>query len=401
MQVVGPSLRPKIQRGSARTRLAPSACALAIALVAARGCGYGHPPLLGDSPADGGRGGDNFDFDATFAPPKCEVVTPDGGVCGCTDVPLLTDAPNLYFVLDRSGSMAEDNKWTTVRTVVGKLITAIGPRATFGAAIFPNPNRDDCSAGGEVLAPRRGDAPAGHAGYTNAALLSTTNVPAQGGTPTAATLRAIKSRLTSLRGRTYVILATDGGPNCNARTSCGVEACIPNIESGVSGCSPSTPPNCCDAQHFGPASCLDAQPTIDAVNDLHASGIDTYVVGVPGSGPYATILDDLASAGHTARSARPYYYRVDSADETALLSALSEIAAKIVASCTLPLNQTPANPNLVNVYIDERPVANDATNGWSLSGSTVTLLGATCDRVMSGRALDIRVIEGCPTVGPK
>ena len=137
------------------------------------------------------------------------------------------------------------------------------------------------------------------------------------------------------------------------------------------------------------------------MTELHAAGIDTYVVGVPGSGPYAAVLDALAKAGNTARPAEPFYFRVDTADEAALLAALSQIAAKIIATCTLPLGGVPADPNLVNVYIDEQPVAKDATNGWTLDGATVTLVGTTCAGVLSGSALDVRVIEGCPTVGPR
>jgi hypothetical protein len=96
--------------------------------------------------------------------------------------------------------------------------------------------------------------------------------------------------------------------------------------------------------------------------------------------------------------ASPFYYRVDTADESALHAALSQIAAKIVASCTLPLGSKPPDPNLVNVYLDEMVVARDPVDGWKLDGSTVTLLGKTCNRVLQGDVLDVRVIAGCPTV---
>ena len=377
-----------------------------VGLALAAGCGNGHPPTSGlDFVPDGGgpnnRPPNQFDYDASFAPPKCEVVTSDGGICGCTDVPLQTDAPTIYFVLDRSGSMTADNKWQTVRSVTQQLVTAIGARANFGAAVFPNPSGDDCTPGLEVMRPRRGDAPAGTAGFTTRMLAAATNVVATGGTPTAQTLRNIQQRLVGITGRVYVILATDGGPNCNARAACDATSCIPNLESAAAGCVPNTPPSCCTPATFGVESCLDAQPTVDAVTALHTAGIDTYVVGVPGSGPYAGVLDQLAKAGNTARTAAPFYYKVDTAGEAALLTALSQIAAKIVASCTLPLSGPPANPNLVNVYLDEQPVPKDPVNGWTLDNATITLVGATCDKVMSGAVLDVRVIEGCPTVSPK
>jgi hypothetical protein len=375
----------------------------AAAIAAAFGaCGHPHPPLLGDYEPDAGAGNE-LALDSGSGVPRCELVQPDGSICGCTDVPLLTDKPTLYFVLDRSGSMNEANKWQTVRGVVAKVITAIGPRATFAAAVFPSPAHDACAPGVEVMTPRAGDSPAGRAGYTTNALLNATNVPASGGTPTAATFAALKPRLQSLASaaRTYVILATDGGPNCNAQAQCDVSACIANIESAAPGCSPGVPPNCCTAQYYGPGECLDAAPTIAAASDLHAAGIDTYVVGVPGSGPYASVLDQIATAGNTARSSPPLYYRVDSVGEAAFLSAISQIAAKIVASCTLPLSAPPPNSNEVNVFLDDQPVAKDPVNGWTLDGATITLKGATCDAVLSGNALDVRVIVGCPTVGPK
>ena len=53
------------------------------------------------------------------------------------DVPLFTNPPNMYFVLDRSGSMGESDKWDRVRLTVARLMRGLGPRANFGAAIFP------------------------------------------------------------------------------------------------------------------------------------------------------------------------------------------------------------------------------------------------------------------------
>jgi hypothetical protein len=37
-------------------------------------------------------------------------------------------------------------------------------------------------------------------------------------------------------------------------------------------------------------------------------------------------------------------------------------------------------------------------DGWTLDGATVTLLGASCQQVLSGAVLDVRVVAGCPTV---
>jgi hypothetical protein len=311
-------------------------------------------------------------------------------VCGCLDLSLLSNQPNLYFVLDRSGSMATSSKWTTIRTVVANTMSRIGPRAYFGAAVFPDPRSDNCAPGIEVMSPRLGDTPGSN--DTSAFFTLATNLAASGGTPTAATLTALLDPLSKLTAKTFVILATDGGPNCNTSAACGVDACIPNIEQQP-GCTATT--NCCASQ---PTQCLDANPTVQAIANLAAQGILTYVIGVPGSAPYAAVLDSMAQAGGTARASEPLYYAVDSTDQDAFTAALSSIAAQITATCTLLLDQTPPDPSHVNVYLDGVVVPQDPANGWTLSGTTITLEGATCQRVLLGDALSLRVVAGCPTV---
>jgi hypothetical protein len=339
------------------------------------------------SPGDGGLGR----FDA--APPSCGLG-PDGGVCACLDLSILGAAPNLYFVLDRSGSMSDGGKWDTVRSVVVDVMRQLGPRANFGAAVFPDPTADTCGPGVEVMAPRRGDAPAGTYGPTSSLFEGATSAPASGGTPTAATLTALAPKLAAYPGKTYVILATDGAPNCDATAACSVDECPLNIE-GTPGCAPGTLPNCCERQ---PSSCLDAKPTLDAVSALHAAGVDTYVIGAPGTVPYASLLDEMATAGGTARPGSPRYYAVGSTDAPAFSAALKAVAARITATCALTLDTTPPDPGAVNVYLDGKVVPKSPVDGWSLEGATVTLLGATCAKVLAGDVLDVRVIAGCPTV---
>ncbi len=337
--------------------------------------------------------GPSFGYDAM--PPSCSVG-PEGGVCACLDLSLLGEPPNLYFVLDRSGSMLEANKWQTVRSVVIDVMRALGPRAKFGAAVFPAPGgASACSAGVEVMAPRLGDVPAGAYGMTSALFTRQTDITAEGGTPTAATLAALTPKLVAYSGKTFVILATDGAPNCNANAACDVDGCTLNIDGTSPGCAPNVPPNCCAS---APASCVDETPTLDAVSALHARRVDTYVVGVPGSAAYASLLDAIATAGGTARPGSPRYYAVDTTDAAALATALTSIAAKITATCTLPLADTPPDPAMVNVYLDGAVVPADPIDGWRVDGATVTLLGKTCARVLAGDALAVRVVAGCPTV---
>jgi hypothetical protein len=363
-------------------------------------CGADRPPVSDSEGKTTFRdSGPGFDLDGEPLREECGKFA-DGGPCGCVELSLLTDVPNLYFVIDRSGSMNDGNKLTAVRVAIGRLVTKLGPRASVGAALFPDARNGTCGPGAEVMAVRRGDAPAGKAGPTALTLIATTNVAAGGGTPTAATVRALTPKLTALKGRTYAIIATDGGPNCNDVRACEPNECIPNIEA-VSGCPVNAQPNCCVDALYGPGNCLDSKAMIDAIAALKAAGVPTFVIGVPGSGTYASVLDQAAEAGGTARATSPKYFRVDAVDESSLDLAFAQIAAKTTGTCVLPLSPDPPDPNRVNVYLDGVVVPKDPVDGWKLEGSTVTLLGQTCARVLAGEVLSLRVVSGCPTVPPK
>lgn len=362
-------------------------------------CGTERPPLddsnaqASGAPKAGASAG--FDFDS--GAPRCEIGG-GGNVCGCVDLDVLTDVPTLYFVLDRSGSMLDDDKWSTVRTVVAKVVARLGARANFGAMVFPGMT-GTCSAGTEVMPVLRGDVAAGDVGPTARSFLEGTGVPPTGGTPTAATMRSLRARLSGRPGRTYVVLATDGGPNCNLSTSCDAQHCIPNLEGTSDQCTP-TGPSCCTSSTGGAESCLDADPTVYATADLANAGVPTYVIGVPGSAPFADVLNRIANAGGTGRPGETAYYRVDAAGSAALESALVAVAAKVAATCAFPLGDVP-DPGKVNVFLDGALVAKDPDNGWALEGKVVTLVGSTCERVLSGDALNVRVVAGCPTVTPR
>ena len=359
---------------------------------------------LGGASSGGSTGGGTSEGgiidegDASAAVPTC-TLGPEGGVCDCVDQPLLGDPPTLYFVLDRSGSMNDDNKWLAVREALFGVVVSLGPRARIGAAVFPDPtSEEECAAGVEVFAPMRGDSPAGTEGPVEASFFSRfSSIPASGGTPTCATLQALYARLTSLPGVVYVILATDGGPNCNAEAQCDAGQCTVNIEAAYPECPVGGPPNCCAASGGGSAlDCLDSDPTTQAVQAISDAGIPVYVMGIPGSGPYASLLDQLAQAGGTPRASEPLYYAVGSADQGALQQALSAIAASVTGTCTLALSGAP-NPGLVNVFFDEQPLNQAGPDGWTLDGGVVTILGASCRQILAGAILDVRVVVGCPT----
>jgi hypothetical protein len=277
---------------------------------------------------------------------------------------------------------------------VATVITQLGARAAYGAAVFPTQAFDACTTGSEVMPVQAGDSQ----GVTAGVFLAATSLTPRGGTPTAATLEALLPELSAFPQLTFAILATDGGPNCDAALSCGVADCTSNMD-GAPGCPVAGPPNCCDpTTGAGGLACLDGAETTQAVSALRAAGVETFVMGIPGSAPYADVLDQLAIAGGGARATEPYYYQVDTADTGALGMALAQIAAQATASCTFTLGSAPTDPGELNVYVDGAVVPRDGANGWLLEGTKLTLEGSTCNAIETGTALSITVEAGCPTV---
>jgi hypothetical protein len=299
--------------------------------------------------------------------------------------------PNLYFVLDHSRSMLEMSKWTNVRQVVAQVIGQIGAGARFGAMMFPGTSDSgSCVAGTEVMSLRQGD---GQGVVSNQFLAATTPTP-NGGTPTAATLESLVPKLGGLQGPAFVILATDGGPNCNGTLSCAVDRCTTNIDDvDPMACPPGDPTmNCCSNNPLG---CLDDTSAIAAAGDVAAAGIKTYVLGIPGSAPYGALLDNLAIAGGTARLSEPRYYQVNSADDAALAVALGQIVDQTGAGCTFTLANPPTITTGLRVILNGMLLPDSGPDRWSLAGTTLTLHGASCSAVQSAGAPSLQFFDGC------
>jgi hypothetical protein len=308
------------------------------------------------------------------------------------DIPGTPLTPNLYFVLDHSKSMLEGGKWDSVGSSLQGLVARIGARARFGAAIFPNPTSSSCDVGVEVMSVRPGGA------ETAATLAQAMSAPPNGGTPTAATLRALLPGLRGLAGQTFIVLATDGGPNCNASLTCDIDRCTANIDGISSSCQPGVPPSCC-AQSGATIDCLDDAATIAAVGELEAAGIPTFVIGVPGSEAYSAVLDSAAQAGGTARTGSPAYYAVTTSDAAALTAALSQVIDQVAAACFLKLAQSVGVREVVVKVGGQRAPA-DPQNGFTLESSggdqVLALHGAACHLAAAGAQVSVQVVDECP-----
>lgn len=345
--------------------------------------------------------------------PSSQVTAPApaacGQFCGATFLHEVQNYPNLYFLVDRSGSMDDPidgspyNKYDTARAVLGKLLNVIGHRVSYGASVFPE-STSGCGPGREIFAPAVGGLPAcdGTLDPTLRSFLKAFGYFApDGATPTAAALSSLSTELESFDGDTYLVLITDGAPNCNIDATCTADQCTLNIEGGSFGqlaCTSSF--NCCDPRNTGPdagGNCVDADATEHEVAALAKHGIPTYVVGMPGAAPYTDVLNRLAVAGGTARDGDTSYYAVN--DQSDLEQALYAIGTGIAIRCTIDLDAPPDDPALVNVYFDGDIVPADPDNGWSWASDTsIQVNGDACAKLQSGDVIDARAVFGCDTV---
>jgi hypothetical protein len=418
---------------SPRARLAPLLALLAAATMSAAipaACGTTKlPPVPTGNTGTGGQGGDTFDPGDPGGPPDLDA----GGLCGNQIHPITVDAPNLYFVLDTSGSMGEtvggSTRYGRVHGAVTDLVDRLGLLINVGAALFPlgASNANGCVSGGQVFPMTPGGL------STTKAFAKATDVKPSGGTPTALTLQKLYPTLTALGGKTIVVVATDGGPNCNPATMCGADDCMANIESACDGqgncCSPGGA-NCCTLK--GPASplqCLDRAATVAAVAALREAGLLVYVIGVSGSQIYQQVLDEMALAGGAPQVAPPFYYKVDDFDD--LGSVLGSIAGAAIP-CDFTIQPSRAETyaggrnydfdtlasldaasdsgiaDLTNVYFDQEVIPSDPVDGWSWktlpsddAPAVISLHGAACAELRSGQVSQVQIVSGCPTKAPK
>src|SRR5262249_55424624 len=142
-----------------------------------------------------------------------------------------------------------------------------------------------------------------------------------------------------LSGDRYVLLATDGGPDCDSTISCEATECTTNLDGD---CPIPDAGSCCDPMFGGAAAssrCLDASGTEAQIKALRAAGVATFIVGIPGSEAYAKALDSFAAAGGKAMETGAHkYFAVDAAGGVAALgSALDTITKGVITTCRLEL----------------------------------------------------------------
>lgn len=359
--------------------------------------------------------------------------TMDGGApsaagAGCGSTRVAADPPliNVLIVVDKSASMNNKpagfavDKWTALHTALASTFDQTKAKISFGLELYPYSGK----TGGALTSSC--EMPAGDAvvvpvadGSKSAPLIlkALDDNPPSGQTPTAAALARADQYFTTgagkaLKGEKYVLLATDGGPNCSQTLkSCGIETCTVNMD-GL-GC-PSKATNCCDPKNGdadGVSNCLDEADSVAAVAALAKHGIKTFVVGIPGTEAYASTLDALAlKSGVENPDAPPAYFAVSAEKGAAGLGdVLSSITTGLVTSCKLQLEAVPPVPNDVYVVVGQTngsgvALEQDDPNGWvydnSVTPPAIVIQGSACTKLEADGAPYINVSYGCPNFDP-
>lgn len=305
-----------------------------------------------------------------------DTAKTDGGlpICGDETVTIEDVAPaSVLFVLDRSGSM-KGQKWTDAKGAIKDITSAYEASLRFGLLMYPKAD-DLCIVANNPDVPFA----LGNAGFISTALDAAS---LKDGTPTGGAMVAASQLIGFLDPASprVVVLATDGSPTCPSNCA----ACTtPETGMCVGG-------NC--------SLCINEKDCIrheleSTVTGLAASGVKTYVIGLPGSDKAADNLNAMAEAGGTALPGETKYYVTD--DAAALATALATIAGS-VSSCNAHVNPTPGYA-FISVTVDGQKVNKDPTHqsGWDLlDGDIVQFYGEACSAASADGA-DVSITFIC------
>jgi hypothetical protein len=398
------------------------ACWLACVLLAA----------CSNEPASGGQRGSvvkgkdaaaEDDADVAPAPPPglaphLEAVLDTE--CATAAVRARIDPTNLLFVLDRSSSMAcnppprtdsarceadpvrEDHdapsKWELTRAALVDALDRLPPTTVVGIGYFSNDDGCGVSATPTVLLRPLFEA------QREEIAMSLMRIRPAGATPLVGATVLAYDHLHGLAldgsivGNKFVVLLTDGAQSEN--------------------CSD---PNRCDGAEECTRLLVDEEVPRAAGAGV---GIQTFVIGVPGSEPARKTLSEIAVAGGTApdgcdvEAGECHFDMTREADfGDALLTALREISGRAIqCEFPLPFDTDSVDPERINLvyapsdgsgarlilYDDHQPCER-SPSGWQYGqgGRTIRLCGADCSAARADANARVDVVLGCPIVVPQ
>jgi hypothetical protein len=325
--------------------------------------------------SDNGGGGDACD-----ASPGTFVV--------CAQATTSTNAikPDLYFLIDRSLSMIPSSQGgvgpsdrlgalkTALNTLANQNGGALANNFNIGVGAFPGngsstTSQDGCTGTSVPL-----QLLAMGANTTAAFTGSYAALPARGYTPTDIALQHVRTQMLyafasdpNPTGPRAVVLITDGDPN----------------------------------------DCTTSQPnritqTVTEAAALASAGIPVYLLGFDDVDQ--TRMQQIADAGDPAAGTNTWY---NVSNSTSIVNALNAIIGR-TASCTLGLTNTGVgtfDANILTVDLvrnngaTRTAIARGGANGYSISGTTITLAGTSCSDLQSAVATDstakVEIKGGC------
>lgn len=285
---------------------------------------------------------------------------PVGQICGNQESEFTLVEPNIYLLLDRSGSMGYQSgsglnaePMRSARLALDQIADQLSGDIRFGFGSFQTGQCPGMEHRLDMGLHAAGTLKASWAGL----------VPA-GGTP-------IAGALSEIRVQNYA--SEPGDPNDAIRTKA-----VVLITDGE------------------PTSC--GEHVAEAAN-LFAQNIPVYVVAYNFGGQEST-LNAIAQAGGTDAPGNDRFYTANS--QAQLVTALQNIATAAIA-CSYTLNPVPPDGNKIWVEVGGNFVNRDAANGYSydIANNTLTLNGQSCTTL---RALDpngpvkpLKITLGCAT----
>lgn len=356
--------------------------------------------------------------------------------------------PNVMLLLDKSRSMADPidrsvascagcgssgtlcpascpTRISELRAAMNSFLSTSGTVARLGLEAFPSDSSCALAGSAAVLrVPLPGQADdvdadlQAKADEVNASIQVISDSAAEpentvvGGTPTARALEAVGTNpaLATEDREDFVLLLTDGLPNCNASN--------PNTCTNPAACR-CTQMNGCGTSGLCTIGCLDDEGTTAAIAALRARNIKTIVVGFGAdtlSGDALSVLDAMASAGDFPRRCpngtdaecgaggceqatrlctRKFYQAANGVELAEGLADISRLLNPNV--CVFVLEEPPTDPSLISLRFDGTSLGR-GPDTWTYANGELTVNGIWCDRIKAATPknpvnVDIRVLE--------
>ncbi|HEY1695992.1 MAG TPA: vWA domain-containing protein [Polyangiaceae bacterium] len=346
---------------------------------------------------DGSAGGD--DGSAPLGDSGCATAT-----AKATKTPVY-----MLFILDGSGSMSQDSKWSAATQALEAIFADMQKQADTGVGvglIVFSDSKDPTHASGPY--PSKSDV---SINFVGAAQVSALDGRLSGqpslGTPTGTALKGGYGELASYvpltpippGGQKVLVLMTDGVPTDNCAQNGGSytsNACVMEAAQELTA----TPPT-------GPVLTFVIGTGVFPSSDL--TNFDPNFLGnlaeAGGTGPKG------CNPNENTTSSDLCYFEVDptagSATQTeqAFEAAINAIRGQVL-SCTFPLNVDSeagtVDPSKVNVTVDGTTIPQSSTNGWSYNDpndpTQIVFNGQACTNLKNDPNASVQIVLGCATV---